>query len=91
MYILYIYVYIIDICIYYIYIYIYIYNIYITEEKKHIIYLKLHTFVFFSEALSIWNEISNYKQKYIQITQQHNKSNLKNSYRIKEKIVKGKI
>ena len=75
----------------YIYIDIYIYNIYITEEKKHIIYLKLHTFVFFSEALSIWNEISNYKQTYIQITQQHNKSNLKNSYRIKEKIVKGKI
>ena len=30
-------------------------------------------------------------QTKIQITQQHNKSKLKNTYRIKEKIVKGKI
>ena len=36
------------------------------------------------------NNISTYKQK-IQITQQQNKSKLKNTYRTKELFVKGKI
>ena len=39
---------------------------------------------------SFINVKTNFKQK-IQITQQHNKSKLKNTYRIKEIIVKGKI
>ena len=51
------------------------------EKKKHIVYLRSQIFLFFSEALS----------QTIQITQQHNKSKLKNTYRIKEIIVKSTI
>ena len=49
--------------------------------------LKSQIFLLFSEALSMSTQI----QTTIQITQQHNKSKLKKTYRIKEIIVKGKI
>ena len=55
--------------------------------KKHKIYLTIQVFLFYSEALSVWNQIT----KKMQITQQRNKSKLKHTYRIKEIIVKGKI
>ena len=48
---------------------------------------KLQIFPFFSKPLSIIIKL----QTKIQIIQQHNKSKLKNTYRIKEIIVKGKI
>ena len=44
-------------------------------------------FLFFSEALSMYYKL----QMKIQINQQHDKSKLKNTYKIKETIVKGKI
>ena len=65
----------------YIYIYIYIY--------KYL--LKSQIFLFFSEALPMCNQITNENTDKIQITQQHYKSKLKNTYRIKEIIVKGEI
>ena len=55
--------------------------------KKHMIWLATQVFLFYSEALSMWNQIT----KKMQITQQHYKSKLKHTYRIKEIIVKGKI
>ena len=61
--------------------------IYIWIKKTQIIYLKSQIFLFFSEAYQCENKF----QTKIQITQQHNKSKLKNTYRIKEIIVKGKI
>ena len=48
---------------------------------------KLQISLFFSKPLSMIIKL----QTKIQIIQQHNKSKLKNTYRIKEIIVKGKI
>ena len=56
-------------------------------DKKHIIYLKPQIFIFFSEALSMCNQITNKNTD----AQQHNKSTLKYTYRIKVIIAKGKI
>ena len=56
-------------------------------DKKHIIYLKPQIFIFFSEALSMCNQITNKNTD----AQQHNKSKLKYTYRIKVIIAKGKI
>ena len=58
------------------------------QEEKHILYLKLQIFPFFSEALPMWN--FNFQAK-VQIAQEHKKSKLKNTYRLKELIVESKI
>ena len=57
------------------------------EKKNHIIYLKYKYFCSFQKLYQREMKL----QTIIQVTQQHNKSKLKNTYRIKEIIVKGKI
>ena len=49
------YIYILYILYIYVYIYIYIYIV----KKTHILYLKWQIFLFFSEALSLWNKFDN--------------------------------
>ena len=60
----------------YIYIYIYIYIIYISELKNTHNLLKPPIFLFFSEALPMCNQIKS-------------ENTFKNTYRIREIIVKG--
>ena len=57
------------------------------KQKKHIIYLKAQIFLFFSEALLMWHQITNKNTDYSAT----NKFKFKNTYRVKEKIIKGKI
>ena len=59
------------------------------ERKKHIIYFYLKSQNFSSFQKLYQCEIK--LQTKIQITQQHNKYKLKNTCRIKEIIVKGKM
>ena len=66
--------------------YIYTY-IYIWIEKTHKIY---SNYKYFSSFQKLCKCIIKLQTK-IQITQQHNKPKLKNAYRIKEIIAKGKI
>ena len=56
------------------------------NKKTHNL-LKPQIFLFFSEASSMYNQITSK----MQIIQQHNKSKLKNTDTVKEIIVKGKI
>ena len=56
------------------------------NKKKHKIYKKYKHFSSFQKFCQCIIKL----QTKIQITQQHNKSKLKNTYRIKEIIVKGK-
>ena len=56
-------------------------------QKTHIGNLKVQIPIFFSEALSKWNKITNKNTN----NSTTNKSKLKHTYRTKEIIVKGKI
>ena len=55
--------------------------------RKTVFYLKPHIFIFFQKLYQCEIKL----QTKIQIPRQHNKSKLKNTYRIKETTVKDRV